>query len=144
MKAKITRIAVLLSVLLVFGVASGQFDDLFRAALKAGGAVLVADKFGKDIDKGINSLTQFKATDVVKTKIVPILSIGQGGYVGIAQVMGPVAQVDKVQAVGQVEGDFARRALRLKALVPISTKTPGKSLDRVDGVGVSAIADIKL
>jgi hypothetical protein len=34
--------------------------------------------------------------------------------------------------------------VRLRALVPISRKAPQRGIDRVEGVGVSGIIDIKL
>lgn len=55
---------------------------------------------------------------------------------------GPQEQVDKVQAVAQIEGDF-HKALRLKMLVPVDNLNP-LEMSRVFGVGVSAIVDINL
>ena len=77
---------------------------------------------------------------------MPIVSIGQGGYVGAVQVSGPKVQVDQVQAVGQVEGSIASDRFRLKALIPINTEKPSdlKSIKRVKGVGVSAIIDVRV
>ena len=37
------------------------------------------------------------------TKVVPIVSIGNKGYIGAAQVIGDADQVEKVKAVGQLE-----------------------------------------
>jgi len=59
-------------------------------------------------------------------------------------VMGKPDLVRKVQAVAQLEGDFLGREVRLRALIPISTKNPQRGIDRVEGVGVSGIIDIKL
>ena len=114
--------------------------------LKAGGVAVVVDKFGKDINKFINKLTGEKnAGPLQETKVVPIISVGDGGFVGAVQVAGPDAQVQKVQAVAQIEGRFkVIGGVRIRALIPVSTKTPHKSITRVDGVGVSAIVDIKL
>jgi len=138
-------VAAVFAVVALSAMAVAQLEGLLKSAFKIGGVVVIASQFGKDIDKGINSLTGFKSSTVTSTKVVPILSIGQGGYIGLAQVMGPKKSVDKVQAVGQLEGDFAGRALRLRGLIPISTKKADKTnINRVDGVGVSAIVDIKL
>ena len=116
--------------------------------IKGGAVVVVVDKFGRDINKGINSLMGQKGvTQTAATKVVPILSLGDSGYIGAVQVSGPKASVDKVQGVAQIEGRFkvpVVDGLRLRALVPVSTKTPHKGIDRVEGVGVSAIVDIKL
>ena len=40
------------------------------------------------------------------TKVVPIVSVGTGKYIGAVQVIGPSAQVEKVKAVAQLEGEF--------------------------------------
>jgi len=116
--------------------------------IKGGAIVLAVDKFGGDIDKAINGVTgQHNAGTRQATKVVPILSIGDSGYVGAVQVAGPQRLVDKVQGVAQLEGRFKLpvvAGIRLRALVPVSTKTPSKSISRVNGVGVSAIVDFKL
>lgn len=112
--------------------------------LKGGGIAVVVDRFGKDIDRFINGLTNTKPDKNFATKVVPIISAGRGTYVGAVQVMGKPELVKKVQAVAQLEGDFMGREVRVRALVPISTKNPGRKLDRVEGVGISAIIDIRL
>ncbi len=123
-------------------VAGAQLGSIVK-----GGAIAVAvDKFGKQINDAINAATgQKKATTNQATKVVPILSIGDGGYIGAVQVTGPKRLVQRVQAVAQIEARFrAIGGVRLRALVPVSTKTPHKGIDRVEGVGVSAIVDFKL
>ncbi len=141
---KTWRVAVAAGVLClgVGMVAGAQLGSI----LKAGGVAVVVDKFGKDINKFINKLTGEKnAGPLQETKVVPIISVGDGGFVGAVQVAGPDAQVQKVQAVAQIEGRFkVIGGVRIRALIPVSTKTPHKSITRVDGVGVSAIVDIKL
>ncbi len=112
-----------------------------------GGAIAVAvDKFGPDINKFINSVTGDKNVGTKQaTKVVPILSIGGGAYMGAVQVAGPKGQVDKVKAVAQLEQSFkAVGGVRIKALIPVSTKKLGSSISRVPGVGVSALVDLKL
>lgn len=132
-------ITVGLSCTLLGAVAGAQLDSI----LKGGGAVLVVSKFGKDINKFINGITGVKQTQA--TKVVPIVSLGDGGFIGAVQVAGPQAKVESVKAVAQLEGRFKLiGGLRVRALVPISTDKPGSSIDRVEGVGVSAIVDVKL
>jgi hypothetical protein len=124
----------------LFGaVAGAQLDSI----LKGGGAVLVVSKFGNDINKFINGITGVKQKQA--TKVVPIVSLGDGGFIGAVQVAGPAGKVETVKAVAQLEGRFKLiGGLRVRALVPIATDKPGSSIDRVDGVGVSAIVDVKL
>ena len=125
-------------------IAGAQLGSL----IKGGAVTLAVDKFGPDINKGINGLLgEHNANQNEETKVVPILSLGDSGYIGAVQVSGPKVQVDKVRAVAQLEGRFKLPIvsnIRLKGLVPIATKNVTKSVERVSGVGVSAIVDIKL
>ena len=95
--------------------------------------------------------TYGKAKNKDMTKVVPILSVGvgiissnPGSYIGAAQVQGPVAAVNRVQAVAQIEGSFLG-AVRLKGLVPVDNLNPlAGDLHRVYGVGVTALVDFQL
>ena len=110
--------------------------------LKVGGVTVLVDKFGGQINDFLNKLLMKNGvgTDYA-TKVVPVLSIGTGKYIGAVQVVGPTAQVDKVKAVGQLEGSFNDIA-RAKALIPLES-VDITHLSRVQGVGVSAIIDLK-
>ena len=103
---------------------------------------MLVDKFGDQINDFLNKLLMKNGvgTDYA-TKVVPVLSIGTGKYIGAVQVVGPTAQVDKVKAVGQLEGSFNDIA-RAKALIPLES-VDITHLSRVQGVGVSAIIDLK-
>ena len=116
------------------------FGDVF----KVGGMSILISKFSTPLNNFINQLT-FKngAGSDYATKVVPILSFGNGGYVGAAQVMGPQDLINKTEAVIQIEGDFSGNQFRVKALVPVDTKN-ATSFNRINGVGVSAIIDIKI
>ncbi len=136
--------AVLAAVLLVTPMAVTALPNL-GGVLKGAGIGLLVQKFGPDINKAINSLTGNKdVPNEQATKVVPILSVGNGAYLGAAQVSGPEANVAQVQAVAQLEGNFnAIGGVRLRALVPISSKSV-QNIKRVNGVGVSALVDFKL
>jgi len=112
--------------------------------LKVGGISILIDKFSGQLNSFVNTLT-FKhgAGSDYATKVVPILSFGNGGYIGAAQVIGSQELVNKTQAVVQIEGDFAGNQFRVKALVPIDSKNP-VNFSRVNGVGVSAIIDVRI
>lgn len=113
--------------------------------IKGGIIVVAVDKFGGQINSAINSLTGSRHAGVQgATKVVPIISLGKGGYAGAVQVAGPKYAVNKVQAVVQLETDFhGLGGVRLRALIPVSTKS-ATNIRRVNGVGVSAIIDFKL
>lgn len=112
--------------------------------LKVGGISILIDKFATPLNNFINTLT-FKhgGNHDYATKVVPIITFGSGGYVGAAQVIGPQELVDKTEAVIQVEGNFNGNQFRVKALIPIDSKNP-VNFSRVQGVGVSAIIDVKI
>lgn len=112
--------------------------------LKVGGIGFLIDKFAGPLNSFINTLT-FKngGGHDYATKVVPIITIGSGGYVGAAQVMGSQELVDQVEAVLQVEGNFNGKQFRAKALIPIDSKNP-TNFSRVQGVGLSALIDVKI
>ncbi|MGD8238296.1 MAG: hypothetical protein PVH68_07090 [Armatimonadota bacterium] len=76
-------------------------------------------------------------------KWVPILSVPDGIRIGAARVNGPKNDLRLVQAVAQIETPW-HDTLEIDIYVPISTKRPGKFLSRVQGVGVTALADYDL
>ncbi len=116
----------------------------FGDILKVGGVGFLIDKFSSQLNSFINQLT-FKqgAGNEYATKVVPILSVGTQGYIGAAQVTGSQELVDRTKAVLQIEGNFSGSTFRVKALVPIDSVNP-TNFSRVQGVGVSAIIDIKI
>ncbi|HHW09843.1 MAG TPA: hypothetical protein GXX29_07710 [Firmicutes bacterium] len=117
--------------------------DIF-SALKLFGIAYVVDLCNEEINDFINTITFNRGLEkLAVTKVVPIISVGTGAYVGAAQVTGPAHLVNKVQAVGQIEADIFG-GLRAKALVPLDSKNPFQGLRRVEQVGVSAIIDVTI
>lgn len=112
--------------------------------LKVGGISVLISKFSEPLNNFINTLT-FKhgAGSDFATKVVPILSLGNGGYLGAAQVIGSQELVDQTEAVIQMEGEFNGRQFRVKALVPVNAKSV-TNFSRVNGVGVSAVIDVNI
>lgn len=123
--------------------AQGIGDILF-----GGGVLILVDKFAPQINRFVGTVTGNRDDGVREvTKIVPILSVGKGGYVGAVQVSGPRNQVDQVRAVAQVEGSTKiGREVRVRGLIPIGNREPRslESLSRIKGVGVSALVDVRL
>ena len=123
------------------GVMTAQAFD-FGSVLKLGGISYLVNQFGGEINTFINKIfSQNEVSTDYATKVVPILSMGTGGYIGAVQVVGPKAQVDKVKAVGQLEFKFSKIA-RIKGLIPIDNINI-TNVNRVEGVGVSAVIDFK-
>lgn len=113
--------------------------------IKVGGIGFIVDKFGGEINKFVNTLTANKNAGTNEaTNVVPILSLGGGGYIGAVQVIGSKANVDNTKAVVQIEGNaLFGKNLRVKALVPVGSRTTS-SIKRIYGVGVSALIDIRI
>jgi len=84
--------------------------------------------------------------EAYRDKWVPILSILSGTRIGAARANGPVSRVDLVQGIGQLELNMKvlGSPIEINLLVPISTKVPGRTIDRVKGVGITGLADYKL
>lgn len=124
------------------GWAWGQLGDV----LKAGGVVLLVNQFGEELNKGINTLLRQNKVEVQwATKVVPIFSIGQGTHVGAAQVAGPMEKVKEVKGVAELEGRFLGRRARARIFVPVRSVRPLQlEVDRVEGVGISAVLELRL
>lgn len=135
------RLLAILLTLALAVVATAQIMEIIKIV----GIGAAVQKFGPELNKALNKLTNHKDSDKKWTKVVPILSVGIGGgssAIGAAQVTGPKSQVEKVNAVASPEMNFLGE-VRLRALIPVSSKDL-KSIKNVEGVGVSGIVDLKL
>lgn len=124
---------------------SASGANLLAQLLKIFGIGYVVSRFGPDINKFINNLAGQKGVKWEGlTKVVPIISVGTGTYVGAAQVQGAADLVNGVKAVGQVETRIS--GLGAKLYVPVGTNKikKGSNLTRIPGVGVSALVDFKI
>ncbi len=146
MKTKKTAAAILIiwSMFVAAPLAYAGIGDILKdGALIFGGGALVK-AIGPQLNDFINTLTFNNGVKFEGyTKVVPIVSIGNGTRIGAAQVGGVTkAAVDRVKAVGQIEGEF--NSIRAQALIPIDSENPLKQFKRVQGVGVTAIIDVRL
>lgn len=112
--------------------------------LKVGGIGFLVDRMATPLNNFINGLMAKNGagTDYA-TKVVPIVTVGSGGYIGAAQVTGDSDLVNQTEAVLQLEGDFSNGQFRVKGLIPINSKNP-LHFSRVQGVGISAIIDVRI
>jgi hypothetical protein len=109
--------------------------------LKAGAIAVATKEFSPQINSFVNAA--FKAQGSLPegaTKVVPYLDFGTKAYIGMMQVAGPKARVDKVKAVWQYDQLFDRGRVRLRALVPSDSVNP-LSIHRIKGVGCTAVID---
>lgn len=120
----------------------------FGGILKGGAILVIVDKFSGDIDRFVNKITGNRTSAPGEsTRVVPIISAGQGTFAGAVQISGPKAQVDKVKAVAQLEAKVRIGGeVRARALIPVETRElkGNAAINRVKGVGVSALIDVKL
>lgn len=147
MKAKRFWKVVMITCLIVLVIIPVADAINLGSVIKVAGIGLLVDQFGPQLNSFINTLmAQHNATPEFATKVVPILTVGvlgNSGYIGAAQVMGPQNLVDRVQAVVQVESSFNGNMFRVKGLIPIDSKVP-VNFTRVSGVGVSAMIDVRI
>lgn len=117
-----------------------------KQIIKLVGVGAAVKQFGPQLNTALNKLTSHKDTFTMTTKVVPIISAGIDSRkaVGAAQVMGPKNKVDLVQAVAQIDQDVLGKEVKIRAMIPISSKDVIKDIKRVEGVGVSGIVDLKL
>lgn len=118
-------------------------DILKKGAIGVAGGWLVT-AISPQMNDFINTITFNKGVKYEGyTKVVPIVSIGDGARIGAAQV-GATTQdaIDRTKAVAQLEGEFS--SLRATALIPIDSLNPLQRFRRVKGVGVTAIINVKL
>jgi hypothetical protein len=117
-----------------------------KQAIKIIGVGAAVQKFGGEMNKAINKLANHKDTEAQFTRVVPILTVGIGksSAIGAAQVTGRRSDVEKVKAVAAPETELFGKEIRIRALIPISTDKINGSLQKVEGVGISGIVDLKL
>lgn len=145
---KRTAVACLAAALLAAGVMTSAsasiLGDIVGIGAKVGGIGLVINKYGDSINSAINAVMNKEGAGTsYATKVVPIISLGSKSHFGAAQVVGDADQVEQVQAVGQLSVDWNDRMFEIKGLIPINSQDP-TNFSRVQGVGVSAIIDVKL
>jgi len=145
MNARTRRIAVvLIAGLLCLSLAGAASYALSLGnILKVGGIAFLVSQYGGQIDKFISSsLGERNAAARGATKVVPILSLGGGGYIGAAQVVGNPENIRKTKAVFQIEGRIGSFTPRIfiPAYVTKATMTP----ERAKGVGVSAVIEFRI
>lgn len=111
--------------------------------IKAVAVLALTDALSGQINDFINTVTLNKGVpETASTKVVPIIAVGSGTRVGAAQVTGPKELVDKVKVCVQVETKFGLKNLDVEVFVPSDSLNPLK-FNRVEGVGVSALIDLR-
>lgn len=146
---KIIALVLMLAVIIlpVVSTVTRADSNILGSILKTVGIGVVVDQFAEPINNFINTLTLNNGVEVKEeTKVVPIVTVGSNSYAGAVQVSGPKEKVEKVKAVAQLEGDFKGGDFRIRALIPVNTTNPVniKNIDRIEGVGITALVDINI
>ncbi len=123
----------------------GGAEKTLQKVLTGAGIILLINQFGKELNTFINGILANKGIpNRSATKVVPILTFGQGVEAGACQVTGPTEDVNRVKAVLSISSMLDKgHKFNIQALVPTSSLNPTE-LKRVYGVGISAIIDYKL
>ncbi len=142
-------VAVMLATVLAVGGGVAHAQDILQL-IKVFGVGYAVRTFGPQINDFINSLLLSRDVETRQTtKVVPILSLSIGlnapgrAAIGAAQVAGPRAAVQRVQAVAALDANY-QGVFQIRALIPVDSLEPWKQLRRVVGVGVSAIIDLRI
>jgi hypothetical protein len=123
---------------------SDALNGKLGQVLKGAAIVLLTDGLSKQLNDFINTVTLNKGVpEQAETKVVPVIALGSGARAGAVQVTGPKELVDKVKAVVQIETKFSFKNLDVEVFVPSDSANPLK-FNRVEGVGVSALIDLRL
>jgi len=134
----------LLAVAVCLASGSALAVSLGEAVVKTVAVGAVVNAVANPADKAINTLTvNRKVPAGSSTKVVPVLSVGEKGYVGAAQVAGSQDLVKKTKAVLQLETAWSNKQYRIKLLMPLNSVNP-IGAGRVRGLGVSALVDVAL
>ena len=122
--------------------AFAQFGDI-GSIIKIFGIGYAVKVFGGQINSFLNTvLQQHKVGGLEATKVVPLIRVGAGTYVGAVQLAGRPDLVSSAQAAAEGELNFADNHVQLRYLIPVNSLNVLKGIPkRVSGVGVSAIID---
>ena len=123
------------------GIAPVQAGILDKV-IKGGAVGYVVDATAGPLNDAINKVTaKYGVSTTDATKVVLIISVGDGSRAGAAQVSGPLEKVNQVKAALIIEQTIL--GIRAKILIPVD-RVDYKNVNRIQGVGVSASLDVKI
>lgn len=142
MKTSKSVIAALICGFMLGNSASIAHAGIFGTILKGGVVGAVVNATAEPLNNAINSLTnKYGVGTTDATKVVPIITVGNGSRAGAAQVSGPQAKVEQCKAALLIEQTIL--GVRAKVLLPVDS-LDYKNVKRIQGVGVSASLDVKI
>ncbi len=138
------RCAVILALTLCLAGGVALALNVGEAVLKTVTIGAVVNAVAGPADRAINGLTLNSKVPIgTSTKVVPVLSLGEKGYMGAAQIAGSQELVGKTKAVLQVETSWSNKQYRIKLMMPLNSVNP-IGARRVRGLGISALVDVGL
>ncbi len=116
--------------------------DTYHAAQNRTTPKKLATTWRNNLADAVSSRAAAYRAELVRpiSKICPIVSVGKGLRVGLANVTGPASQVHQAAVVGQLETTF-QKVVRIRIFVPIKSQN---GVDRVPQVNVNAYGDLKM
>jgi hypothetical protein len=138
-KLALVSVGVALFLAMIAGVAQAK-----GTAPMLGGADVAAivSRESAQINEFVNSVAaKNNMPAVAGTRVVPVVTVENEGYLGAAQVAGPADAVGRVDSVFQMEGIYDNgnyRALLLYPNIGLDTRYPS----RVPDVGLTALIDV--
>lgn len=138
--------ALVLATFIGGSVAAADADSIFGKILKAGAGGYAVNIVAKPLNNFINELLYKNGVpNREASKVVPILSVGDGTYIGAAQVVGSQPNVDATKAVLAVRSHFGGGgSWDVSALIPVNSLNTTGGLHRQYGVGLDAVINAKL
>jgi hypothetical protein len=107
-------------------------------ALLAAYAIAQENAMLAPLDTGVNALLQAAGVpNQSATKVVPIVTSG-GAKAGFAQIAGTRENVEHTHAVVELRSQFGG-TWQVRALVPVTSVSPGGTIHRRYGVTVDAV-----
>ncbi len=115
-----------------------------KAVAKSVGIIALVKQFGPALNDAANkALSDKSVPNIEATKVVPILTVGDGLDAGACQITGPKEKVDQVKMVYAIESTLDKgEKFYIQGLVPSTSMNPAK-IDRVYGVGVVSMISYK-
>ena len=134
---------------LLVGIAIGSTGSQVASAFDLGtvlkgGAISAAVTIAAEpLNKAINAVTaKYGVSSTDATKVVPIITVGDGSRAGAAQVSGPTEKVAECKAALLIE-QTVLGVVKAKVLIPINSEGI-TNIQRVQGVGVAASIDASI
>jgi hypothetical protein len=127
-------------------VVGARADSILKKLLPAVGGAYAVSAIAKPLNQFIDgALAKNGIGNREATKVVPILSVGDGTYIGAAQVVGSQNAVNSTKAILALRTHFGFAGnWEIEGLVPVNSLSVTNGAQRVYGVGLDAVINLHL